>query len=131
MHRSSVLLPGPRPAEDHDDLALVDLHVDALQHLQMPEGLVEVLDPDDDLAVRRGHSGSARRPARHLDHRGSPPPGPPPGTLPTSRRAGRDVPSSAPLESTLDAGAAPRGRSPCSPGLELLWKNVKIAVSTQ
>ena len=53
-----------RPAEDHDDLAGVDLHVDALQDLVRPEVLVEVLDPDDGVAVggaHRGGSGGAPR----------------------------------------------------------------------
>ena len=40
-----------RAAEDDDDLALQDLHVDALQDLEGPEALVEVLRPDDDLSV--------------------------------------------------------------------------------
>src|SRR6185295_1666578 len=51
-----------RPAEDHDDLAGVDLQVDALQDLVHPEVLVEVLHADDGVPIggpHRGGSGGA------------------------------------------------------------------------
>ena len=54
-------LPRSRPAEDHDDLALVDLHVDALEHLEVPEGLMKVLDADDGLAIRQSSTALTRR----------------------------------------------------------------------
>ena len=38
-------------AEDDDDLALVDVDVDALEHLEVAEGLAQVLDADDRLVA--------------------------------------------------------------------------------
>ena len=44
MVRSSVDLPEPRRAEDHGDLAGVDRQVDAAQHFQRAEALVDPVD---------------------------------------------------------------------------------------
>ena len=54
-------LPRPRPPEDDHDLASVHLHVDASDHLQVPEGLVQALDPDDHVLGRSCRSLSAAR----------------------------------------------------------------------
>ena len=49
-------LAGAGPAEDDDDLAAAYLHVHALDDLQVPEGLVQVVDAYDD--VRGAHQWS-------------------------------------------------------------------------
>ena len=41
--------------DDADDLARVDVQVDVLEHLELPEGLVQVPDRDD------GRAGGGRR----------------------------------------------------------------------
>ena len=45
--RHSVDLPEPRRADDDDDLAAVDDGVDVVQHVQVAEVLVDVVDDDE------------------------------------------------------------------------------------
>ncbi len=65
-------LAGARPAEDHHHLAPVHLQVDAADHLEVAEALVQAVDADHDVAapVPRGHQcgscGAAWRGRRGL-----------------------------------------------------------------
>ena len=54
-------LAGARRADQADDLVLVDGEVDAAQHLDLAEGLVDVLD-----AQRGAHASASRRRRRRL-----------------------------------------------------------------
>ncbi len=59
-HRSNVDLPEPDAPIRPDDLVVVDLEVDPLQHLELVEGLVEALDPERDRPIG-GHSAPTCR----------------------------------------------------------------------
>jgi hypothetical protein len=134
-------LAGAGASEDHDHLSLVDLHVDALQDLQVPEGLMEVLDSNDRLAIDGAHEGSSSStvPAAL----GSPPACVCPVTLISSSGASkvegapRPSPPPEPVAITFRPGRAPRvGAAARTYPLPTLrssraWKYVKTAVSAQ
>ena len=80
MQRSSVDLPEPTGPEHADDLAAVDLEVDAAQHLEAAEALVHVLELEHRIVAGASSSGPPaplRRwavTAGERSARGSPPP---------------------------------------------------------
>ncbi len=51
MMRRSVDLPQPEAPEQHDELAVGDVEVDALEHVGLAEGLADLVD------LELGHGG--------------------------------------------------------------------------